>query len=113
MNSDRNKKKHISVLQTVSGDLITGDKDILQFCRVYFQDIYTSKVDNQGASAGVSRFMGTSLCPRLSESDKALCDGPITNLECLTALNGMLNNKAPSVSGFSKEFFIFFLDRNR
>ena len=107
MNVDRNNKKHISVLQTVNEDLITGDKDILQFCRAYFQDIYTSKVDNLGASARVSRFLGTAPCPRLSESDKPLCDGPITNLECLTALNGMLNNKAPSVSGFSKEFFIF------
>ena len=36
------------------------------------------------------------------------CEGDLDNQECLQALKGMLNNKASSVSGFSKEFFLFF-----
>lgn len=104
MNADRSSKKQMRVLQAPNGDLITGDKEILQFCHDYFKDMYESKVDE----AGVYSFLQSSACPRLNEGDKESCEGPITNQECKTALNGMLNNKAPSVSGFSKEFFNFF-----
>ena len=52
--------------------------------------------------------MGPVDSPRLEEADKLLCDGPISNNECKHALENMKNNKAASVSGFSKEFFLFF-----
>ena len=34
-----------------------------------------------------------------------MCDAQITGDECKKALDSMTNNKAPSTSGFSKEFF--------
>ena len=33
------------------------------------------------------------------------CDGAISSQECEQALKSMMNNKAASVSGFTKEFF--------
>jgi len=47
-------------------------------------------------------------CPELSEEERAICDGAITIDECKLALDGMMNNKSPSVSGFSKEFYKLF-----
>ena len=87
MNSNRNDKKQISVIQNTNGDLITGDKDILRYCRTFFQDIYASRACNRDSSGNAGGFLDSLHYPRLSETDKSLCDGPITNQECATALN--------------------------
>ena len=72
----------------------------------------TSRLVDQDLSSNGSDVSGFNwpLCPQLSEIDKASCEGCITNEECKYALKSMLNNKAPSVSGFSKEFFLYFWD---
>ena len=46
--------------------------------------------------------------PTLDERDRDICNGLMTNDECLQALKSMGSNKAPSVSGFNKEFMLFF-----
>ena len=53
-------------------------------------------------------FLTPAVCPKLCEADRNLCEGGISKQECESALRGMINNKAPSVSGFSKEFFLHF-----
>ena len=37
-----------------------------------------------------------------------LCEGMISEEECLTALKEFKNNKAPGTDGFSAEFYKFF-----
>ena len=53
-------------------------------------------------------FLAPTVCPKLSEIDRQSCDGEISKEGCELALRGMMNNKAPSVYGFSKEFFLNF-----
>ena len=48
--------------------------------------------------------------PRLSETNRKRCQGVIPNAECHDALKNMGANKSLSVSGFSKEFMLFFWD---
>ena len=48
--------------------------------------------------------------PALTDHDKETCEGPISMEECRAALQSMGCNKAPSASGFNKEFILFFWD---
>ncbi|MEM9300434.1 MAG: reverse transcriptase family protein, partial [Bacteroidota bacterium] len=78
-------------------------------CRNYFKTLYSGSVNYQTSNAEsvVEKFLGQVECPRLSQEDKN-CDEPFISAECKAALDGMKNNTAPSVSGFSKEFIKFF-----
>ena len=44
----------------------------------------------------------------LDENEKILCEGMISEEECLTALKEFKNNKTPGTDGFSAEFYKFF-----
>ena len=108
----RKAGRGITVLQTNDGQFVTDGKDILRQCKKHFEVIYKSSIgetENRGVSNGRTEFRWPA-CPKLSDLDKASCDGRITSEECIEALKSMLNNKSPSVSGFSKEFFLFFWD---
>lgn len=107
LNARRNKEKKIDVLQSPDGTVINGRKEILRYCQNHFEEVYRSRGrEDQGRR--IEDYFQTVESPRLDDVDKRLCEGDITYQECEAALKGMLNNKAPSVSGFSKEFFIFF-----
>ena len=107
LNARRNKEKQINVLQADDDSLITGRRDILNYCKEYFEAVYRSKA--QGSSCvQMANYFDKFICPQLSENDSKSCDGDVSIQECEIALKGMLNNKAPSVSGFSKEFVLFF-----
>ena len=107
LNARRNKEKQINVLQADDDSLITGRRDILNYCKKYFEAVYRSKA--QGSSCvQMTNYFDKFTCPQLSENDSRSCDGDLSIQECEIALKGMLNNKAPSVSGFSKEFVLFF-----
>ena len=103
----RSKEKNIQVLQRPDGDYVTGNTEILDYCKGYFEEIYSSRGVTTDRSQ-VTSFLAPTVCPKLSEIDRQSCDGEISKEECELALRGMMNNKAPSVSGFSKEFFLHF-----
>ena len=107
--ASRNAKKQINVLQAENGDIITGNKPILDYCKAHFEKIYASRMRTDRENGGLCEsFLGTAEYPKLSETERDVCDAPITGVECKEALDGMMNNKAPSTSGFPKEFFHFF-----
>ena len=107
MNARRTREKDITVLQTVNGDLITGNRQILKFCTDYYERMHTSQTGHYN-SASLNNFIQLSHYPQLDASERESCEGDLNNQECERALKDMLNNKAASVSWFSKEFFLFF-----
>ena len=108
MCANRNLKKQIHALQDENGDIVTGNRPILNYCKDHFERLYASEVDAAGSNVALLEFLSAVECPSLSENERDVCDAPITGGECKIALDGMMNNKAPSTSGFSKEFFHFF-----
>ena len=42
---------------------------------------------------------------KLSEEDKSICEGPLTEYECYEALKDMKNMKSPGSDGFTSEFY--------
>ena len=110
LSKSRRMKKEVNVLETDDNELITGNKSILDFCRDYFENVYSTTHYSamHATDSPCKDFLGTVEPPRLSDEERALNDAPITSNECKTALDAMAKNKSPSVSGFSKEFFQFF-----
>ena len=90
-----------------NGEIITGDKAILQHCVSHFRDVYSSKgVD----TPTMLRFLNNDVIPQLSDHERDKCEGPITDGECRFAISHMNKNKAPGVTGFTAEFFLHFWD---
>ena len=103
----RKKEKEMHVLQRSNGEYVTGNNDILEYCRKHYEEMYSSKLSGM-RGVEVANFLTSVVLPRLSQIDRERCEGRITYEECEVALKEMMNNKAASVSGFSKEFFLFF-----
>ena len=108
LNAGRKKEKDINVLQREDGEHVTGNRDILRYCCDHYEKMYSSQAGGTEGTAQVVNLSSTDVCPRLSQSDQERCEGPISNQECEQALKEMKNNKAASVSGLTKEFFLFF-----
>ena len=47
--------------------------------------------------------------PKLSESDRSICEGKLTLSECWLAFSSMKNGKSPGNDGLTKEFYVCFL----
>ena len=102
--------KQLSAQKTITeidndGEMIRDNKEILSHCVNYYSKIYSSKGINHGM---MTAFIGGVNVPKLSDEERAQCEGPISNDECKFALSKMNKNKAPGVSGFSVEFLSFF-----
>ena len=52
--------------------------------------------------------MKAELVTPLTIDDRQLCDGPITDVECLNAEKEFKKSKTPGTDGFSAEFYQFF-----
>lgn len=100
----KNADKDIHAIEDTDGRIVTGNKEILDYCRSFFELLHQSK----GVPENVDDFMQNVEVPKLSEHDRLLCEGPLTLEECRNAVSSMSDNKSPSVSGFNKEFMKFF-----
>ena len=108
LSASRQKEKDIHVLQKPDGEFVTGNKDILRYCHDHYKEMYRSQAPGQQREYTTASFLQPSTLPRLTDAEKAKCEGRISYQECEQALKEMMNNKAPSTSGLTKEFFLFF-----
>ena len=107
LSKKRAAQKSIIALKTSDGNVIEESKAILEYCAEYFEDLYkTRNVERDKMSA----FYLHDNDLKLTDQEKAVCDGPITKDECLTALKGMAKDKAPGITGFTAEFYASFWD---
>ena len=104
--SNRKKEKGIQVLQGRNGEYITGSREILRFCCENYAQVYSSR-ESKNDNVQIDDFLSEEFWPQLSVEEREQCEGNLTYQECEQALKGMMNDKAPSVSGYSKEFLYF------
>ena len=97
----------ISTLIANNGEVVRGNKPILDTCVSHYKSIYESKRNNDQTDL-LQSFALDDTVPRLNENDKKLCEGSITKEECKFALSQMARNKTAGISGFTAEFFAFF-----
>ena len=48
--------------------------------------------------------------PKLSDSDRSICEGRLTLNECWLALSSMKNGKSPCNDGLTKDFYVSFFE---
>ena len=96
---------NITTILTDSGEIIRGNKPVLDACTTHFRKLYESKLQK---GRDLHTFLADGNVTRLSETEMTACEGPVTKQECKVALDMMAKNKAAGISGFTAEFFAFF-----
>ena len=105
-------KKNIDKLKTNDNTFFYNQFTILDKQKQFYESIYQSKeYDNNNSQEPV--FLKAENITPLSLDDQKLCDGPITEAECINAINGFKKDKTPGTDGFSAEFYKFFWPKLR
>ena len=100
----RCKQGAISQLKINDTDFVTTDRDILCECTTFYKNLYTSKKSDSLQSTLFSELSSASL----TNEEQTLCEGPLTQTECLEALKKMESDKTPGTDGLPAEFYKVF-----
>ena len=103
-------KKHIRKLQTDSGQIITDPEKIATYQRRFYSKLLSAKEINVNLNEETF-FLNNKTIPKLSESQRQLCEGQVTVEECTNILNTFKENKSPGNDGLTIEFYKFFWDK--
>ena len=97
----RGKAKIIKVLKTPLGRVHTQAEIMHEQVRFY-EALFSSRPVDRCIQ---DRLLQT-LDRKLSDLEREMCEGPLTEAECLAALRSSGNNKSPGLDGFPKEFYL-------
>ncbi len=102
-------EKIIPKLISQDGTEKTNISDILSEQQSFYKHLYssTNPVIND-VHKNVFLNDENPFITKISEDQKLLCEGELTEQECLKALKNMKNMKSPGNDGFTTEFYIFF-----
>ena len=95
------KEGTITQLKVNGKDLIQSVKEILHECEAFCKNLYCSKVQGNDDFSPATRQV-------LSDESKQHCQGLLSLIECLEALNGMATEKTPGTDGLPCEFYKVF-----
>ena len=101
----------IQELELNNGRTIDQTTDILQEQKIFYENLYTSKLQKGNIIYGPQyekEFFPQSEDPRMLKEDRENLEKPITQEEMLQALKGIQNDKSPGLDGFPAEFYKFF-----
>ncbi|KAK2369496.1 hypothetical protein QL285_082627 [Trifolium repens] len=99
----RSKIKKIEKLKNEENETITGQQNLCEVAKRYFQELFTPK-------GGVLEPVLSLISPRVSGEDNASLEAPITKEEICVALFQMHPNKSPGPDGFNPAFYQNFWD---
>ena len=102
--------KNLDRLVLQNGDLITDHKQILEEEKRFYQKLYTTTKNNTlTGEENIPIFLGNDTAvPILSEENKLILEGDISEQEILRAIKSTENNKAPGLDGLPIEFYKMF-----
>ena len=103
LEKSRSSRKTIMVLADENGDSIKDVSEIHKNITNYYKDLYTEKINFDDKINILNDFIEDITIPQLKESDKNLCEEPMTQCELDEALKAMKNGLAPG-----SEFYNFF-----
>ena len=102
------KRSESKVLRqlNVNGNIINNQSNILLEQHLFYKKLYKKREQ----SPSFYNFFNDNV-NKLNNEDKLLCEGLLTEFECLNALKQMKNNKSPGSDGLTTEFYkIFWTD---
>ena len=97
------------ISQSKIGDssFVSTDKEILNECKHFFKNLYSSHKGAQHVEDSNS-FLEDSTRKLLASDEKKHCEGPLTKAECLQAVKNMESDKTPGTDGLPADFYKVF-----
>ena len=103
LEKSRQTKKTITALKDDDGNIHEDPETILQLCRQYYQNLYSST--NPKLEDIKDYIKETKIHKKLSNEDSEALEGKLTIKECTSAIFNMKLNKSPGFDGLSVEFY--------
>ena len=97
----RGVRKLFTGIRNAQGVVVRSITAIIRVWCIFYVQLFTAAV----LSSSDQDFFINSLDLHLSDPEAALCEGDISEAECLSALNSMKNNKSPGIDGLPYEFY--------
>lgn len=101
----RFKRKSIQALVTESGEVISGNEEVLEEERLFYEKLYTGSVPNSLPINTKTLCLRDANIPKLSEKQSDSLDRPLSGAELLLALRNMKKGKSPGSDGLTVEFY--------
>ena len=98
------KSSTVRKLLNKNGKYVHNPKDILNIQMQFYKDLYAFHDCSNDDVEYLLNIQGK----KLSEIENTFCEGELTELECLNALNTFKNNKTPGNDGLTVEFYKHF-----
>ena len=102
----RGQQRLIAAIRRSDGTIARSTRDILEVWRDYYFGLFSA----QPLVSTDRDFFIDGLQRKLSLLEAESCEGPLTEPECLAALQNMALGKSPGVDGLPAEFFVKFWD---
>ena len=100
--------KHIYQLQLETGEITNDQKQILLEQKRFYKTLYSDPHTCDSDITNIENDIFTYGLPKLTVEEQNICEGLITEEECLKALKNMKNGKSPGCDGFTVEFYKLF-----
>ena len=99
-------QKTIKHLQLPDNKIVHTDEAILKEAKSFYQKLYSSKVTQiNDLQVYDDLFFPQGNDLILDEVEQNLCEGPLTETECLESLKSMESNKSRESDGLPEEFY--------
>ena len=100
----KNAERKIIKNLNVNGNITSNQNEILNEQKRYYEILYAEKIQRDSTF----NFYDEDKIPKLNDSDQLLCEGLITEKECIEAIKSMKNGKSPGSDGINAEFYKIF-----
>lgn len=89
-----------------NGEIYKGSDKVIKEVHSFYRDLFTQR----GVNEEDERFLLNKIKIKVSEEDKKMCDGIITEKEIESAIMQLSNGKSPGTDGLTSEFYKVFKD---
>ena len=104
------ERKHIVKLKTKENICLDEPNKILCQMENFYKTLYSSQISEDTFNASAPHFLNCNNIKRLDGEHQKICEGLITEEECLSALKQFSKNKTPGSDGLTAEFYLCFWD---
>ena len=94
----------ISAIRNADGSIASSPADLCHSFSSFYSSLFTAEPTDPAAAHTLLANLTSVLPP----DQAGHCDGPLSNSECFTALQGMAKRKAPGLDGLPAEFYLRF-----
>ena len=101
-------RKHIVKLRTKENEHLEEPNKILFEMENFYKTLYSSQSSDDTFNASAQPFLNCNNIKRLDGDHQKVCEGLITEEECLSALKQFSKNKTPGSDGLTGEFYLCF-----